>query len=407
MQPGRQSADCAPHGTGRTAAVCAAAALAAVAALAAAAAAVAPGMPEAHATPACSVFDAEKVWRAYDDIYTGEVVSVERLGGGEGARVHFEVARTLKGDPQPDSWHVDMPARTHCPGDFCAEGADRHAPGTEIFRLGGFNGMYSPASGACGVGSAEAGTRIGVPGMVFSYYRSLYGFSPPRDDPCRDPSHELVVREKGGGRAEAACVRPSTAERLGWEAFDRVEWGGAHAPPAPAYDLPIVRSGRADGGGGASFALSASRIPAVGQEAVITATYGGGPEGGPGYGAPYAAAVRLSPNLEFVGLDGVEEWRSYYPDGRGSLYSFEIPPGAAGEGHSFSATIRAVSEGYAGISYGGEYHSVRIEMHAGPGAGLLVDDYHRASSPLPDMSAFRDYGWAGKLGAWGPALRAK
>lgn len=421
MQSGRQSADFAPPRTGRAAVIPMVVALVAAAALAAAAAA--PSIQEAHATPPCSVFDAEKVWRAYDDIYTGEVVSVDGprglaagmdgrgwAGGAEGetARVHFELARTLKGDPQPVKWHVDMPALTRCPGNFCAEGADRHPPGTEIFYLGGFNGMYSPASGACGVGSAEAGTRIGVPGMLFSYYKSLYGFSPPRDDPCRDPSHTLVVRDRGG-RAGAACVQPSTAERLGWEPFDRDEWRRAHAPPQapPAYDLPIVRAAQSSWGGDMRFSLSASRLPAVGETAEVTATYGGGAEGGPGRGSSYEAAIRLSPNLEFVGIEGAEAWRSYYPDGQGSKYTFEIPPGPAGAPHSFSATIRAVSGGYAEVSYGGEYHSARIEMYAGPHAGLLVDDYHRMSAPLPDMSAFRDAGWAGKWGAGGPPAAAR
>lgn len=387
----------APAAPGRRA-VFALATLAAAAALAASAAA---GSPEAHATPACTAIDAEKVWRAYDDIYTGRVASVERAqgpNGEEGARVHFELARTLKGSPERAGWHVDMPARTDCTGGFCAGGADRYPPGTEVLQLGGFNGMYAPASGACGVGSPDAGTRIGVPGMVFSYYRSLYGFSPPRDEPCGDPAHILVVRERGGGRADgAACVRPSTAERLGWEPFDREEWGRSHAPPTPEYDLPIVRSARSEGLGGADFTLSASRLPAAGETAVVTAAYAGGIEGGPGRGAPYAASLYLSPNLEFVGLDGAVPRRSHYPDGQGSLYAFEVPPDASGAPHSLSATVRAVSEGYAEIVYAGDRHSVVIEMHVGREAGLLVDDYHRASAPLPDMSAFRD-GW-GKGGA--------
>lgn len=389
----------------------------AAAALAAASAALAASgsLPEAHATPACTVIDAEKVWRAYDDIYTGRVASIEGaqgprpvdsvagaaaaaagrgVGGGEeeSVRVHFEVARTLKGAPERASWHVDMPAQTRCAGGFCSAGADQYLPGTEVFQLGGFNGMHSPASGACGIGSPEAGTRIGVPGMVFSYYRSLYGFSPPRDDPCGDPAHILVVRERDGGwRDGAACVRPSTAERLGWEPFDRDEWGRSHAPPPPEYDLPIVRNARAERGpDGAAFAISASRLPAVGETAVVTATYAGGIEGGPGRGEPYAAGLYISPNLEFVGLEGAVPRRSHHPDGQGHLYAFEIPPGEGGAPHSFSATVRAASEGYAEIAYSGDRHSAAIELHVGRAAGLLVDDYHRASAPLPDMSGFRD-----------------
>lgn len=407
MRPDLRRPDHAPTSPGRSA-VLALAALAAVAAAALAAAETWP--PEARATPACTALDAEKVWRAYDDIYTGVAVSVEYPrgpaaggagGGGETARVHFELLRTLKGSPEPASWHAEMPARTICAGGHCAEGADQYGPGTEVFYLGGFNGMHSPVSGACGVGSAEAGTRIGVPGMVFSYYRSLYGFSPPRDNPCGDPDHVLVARERGGGRDGVACVRPSTAERLGWEPFDRGEWGEAHAPRAPEYDLPIVRaaqshSWQAGGRAESPFSVSVSRLPAAGETAVVTASYGGGQEGGgPGRGSPYEAGVLLSPNLEFVGLEGAGPWRSHYPEGNGSVYSFEVPPGGAP--HSFSATIRAVSEGYAEIAYAGELHSARIEMHVGGDAGLLVDDYHRASSPLPDMSGFREGG--GK--AWG------
>ena len=394
----------APAPSSRRAAL-AFASLAAAATSALAAAAL--DLPDAQATPACTVLDAEKVWRAYDDIYTGRVASVERAQGPadqEVARVHFELARTLKGDPERAGWHVDMPVRTQCTGGFCAGGADQYPPGTEVFQLGGFNGMYSPASGACGVGSPEAGTRIGVPGMVFSYFKSLYGFAPPRDDPCGDPAHILVVRERSGGsgsgRDGAACVRPSTAERLGWEPFDREEWGRSHAPPAPEYDLPIARKVRAEGLGGAALEVSVSRLPAAGETAVVTATYAGGIEGGPGRGTPYSASLYVSPNLEFVGLDGAVPRLSHYPDGQGSLYEFEIPPDAGGGPHSFSATVRAASEGYAEIVYAGDRHSAAIELHVGREAGLLVDDYHRMSAPLPDMSAFRD-GW-GKAGPGGP-----
>ena len=402
MQPRRVRLDRAPTSPGRQATF----ALAALAAAAAALAAAAPDIPEVQATPACAVLDAEKVWRAYDDIYTGRVASVERAQGPadeEVARVHFELARTLKGDPERAGWHVDMPVRTQCTGGFCAGGADQYPLGTEVFQLGGFTGMYSPASGACGVGSPEAGTRIGVPGMVFSYFKSLYGFPPPRDDPCDDPAHILVVRERGGGsgRDGAACVRPSTAERLGWEPFDREEWGRSHAPPAPEYDLPIVRSARSQWpGGGAAFEVSVSRLPAAGETAVVTATYAGGIDGGPGRGAPYSASVYVSPGLEFVGLDGAVARQSHYPDGQGHLYEFEIPPGAGSGPHSFSATVRAASEGYAEIVYAGDRHSAAIELYVGREAGLLVDDYHRMSAPLPDMSAFRD-GW-GRAGQGGP-----
>ena len=107
----------------------------------------------------------------------------------------------------------------------------------------------------------------------------------------------------------------------------------------------------------------------------------GGGMGGPPPGAPYRATVELSPNLEFVGLGGAVEWRPLYGGGESPTHSFDIPPGLPGDAHSFSATVRAVEEGYAHVSYYGEYHSAMIEMYVGDRAGLLVDDYHRAASP--------------------------
>lgn len=385
------------------AAAAGAAALAAFALAAAVAALPPPG--EAHASQPCSAHDAEKVWRAYDSIYTGSVASTEQLrGGADGGesivRVHFEAARTLKGSPPPDRWHDDMPETVGCyVGGACGETARLYLPGTEIFYLDGFNGLHSPVSGACGIEGPLAGTSMGVPGDVFSYYATLYGFSPPLDDPCANPDHILVVRGDGA-RSRAACVLPSTSERLGWEPFDRERWGRSHAPPAPEYDLPVEASsplGR--GGDGRAFTLSLSRLPAVGETAVVTATYDGAGLGGPLSGAPYGATVMLSPNLEFVGLGGVEARRSFHGGGDAPAYSFGIGPGPGGGSHSFEATVRAVAEGYAYVSYSGDYHSALVEMHAGDRAGLLVDDYHRAASPLPDMSGFRGGGGGGGAAA--------
>lgn len=285
-------------------------------------------------------------------------------------------------------------------GGACDKAVHLYLPGTEIFYLDDFNGMYSHVSGACGVRDALAGTSLGVPGMVFSYYRELYGFSPPLDNPCRNPDHILVVRGGGGGgggggaTGRAACVLPSTSERLGWEPFDRERRGMQHTLPPPDYDLPITASSQLGHRDGQPFSLSLSRLPAVGETAVVSALYDGGGLGGPLPGAPYRATVALSPNLEFVGLDGAEErWPPYGDDGgMYEAYSFDILPARPGGTHSFSATVRAVETGYAHVSYYGEYHSARVEMYVGDRAGLLVDDYHRMASPLPDMSGLRGGG---------------
>ena len=391
------------HGLGRALRAAAATALLTACAIAASAAATPPG--EAHASQPCTAYDAEKVWRAYDTIYTGSVASTERLPDGSGAgadvRVHFEVARTLKGSPPQDRWHEDLPEMVDCHvGGACDKAVHLYLPGTEIFYLDDFNGMYSHVSGACGVRDALAGTSLGVPGMVFSYYRELYGFSPPLDNPCRNPDHILVVRGGGGGgggggaTGRAACVLPSTSERLGWEPFDRERRGMQHTLPPPDYDLPITASSQLGHRDGQPFSLSLSRLPAVGETAVVSALYDGGGLGGPLPGAPYRATVALSPNLEFVGLDGAEErWPPYGDDGgMYEAYSFDILPARPGGTHSFSATVRAVETGYAHVSYYGEYHSALVEMYAGDRAGLLVDDYHRMASPLPDMSGLRGGG---------------
>ena len=324
------------------------------------------------------------------------MASTERLpdGGGTGAdvRVHFEVARTLKGSPPQDRWHKDLPEIVGCyVGTPCAETVNLYLPGTEIFYLGDFNGLYSRVSGNCGVENPLAGTSIGLPGMVFSYYRELYGFSPPPDNPCRNPDHILVVRGGGGGGAtgRAACVLPSTSERLGWEPFDRGRRGMPHALPPPDYDLPIMASSPLGYRDGQPFSLSISRLPAVNETIVVSALYDGGGLGGPLPIVPYRATVALSSNLEFVGLDGAEERRPAYggiDSGMYEAYSFDILPARPGGAHSFSATVRAVETGYAHVSYYGEYHSARVEMYVGDRAGLLVDDYHRMASPLPDMS---------------------
>lgn len=412
MAPGR--APPPPQLPLRAVAVLAACALAAAAASALLLLLLLPSPSEAHASQPCSAHDAEKVWRAYDSIYTGSVAFTEQLrgdGGDDGVRVHFKAARTLKGSTPPDRWHSDMPERVGCyAGGACSETARLYLPGTEIFYLDGFNGLYSPVSGACGVESALAGTGTGVPGDVFSYYAGLYGFLPPLDNPCASPDHVLVVRGDGG-KSRAACVRPSTSERLGWEPFDRERWGRSHAAPAPEYDLPIEAfSPLGRGGDGRAFSLSLSRLPAVNETAVVTALYDGAGLGGPLPGATYTATVMLSPNLEFVGLDGVEVRRPLYRSsgsgsgsgsGEAQAYSFDIGPGPGGGSHSFAATVRAAAEGYAHVSYFGEYHSALVEMHAGDRAGLLVDDYHRMESPLPDMSGFRGGGWASA--AWSQA----
>ena len=210
----------------------------------------------------------EKVWRAYDTIYTGSVVSTEqpapgfrthifersdlgsavltyRLPNGDpdddiGVRVHFEVARTLKGSPPQDRWHEDLPAMVDCHvGGSCSETVRLYLPGTEIFYLDDFNGLYSPVSGACGVESAQAGTGAGVPGMVFSYYRELYGFRPPLTTRAatRAMSWWSATAERAG--PPASCRRLPSASAGSRSAGAR--WHVACPAPRP---ITTFRSGR-------------------------------------------------------------------------------------------------------------------------------------------------------------------
>ena len=123
---------------------------------------------QADATPPCAIYDLDRTWLASDNIYTGKVVAVtpqqpDHAQGDDGTtdvdpersvRIDFELEHILKGYPQHTSWQYRVPPETHCPGDFCVEGADHYTLGSEVFYITNSDGNII-SDGACGIGTSK------------------------------------------------------------------------------------------------------------------------------------------------------------------------------------------------------------------------------------------------------------
>ena len=175
---------------------------------------------QADATPGCAIFDLDETWLASDNIYTGKVVAVtpqqsDSAQNGAGTtnmypehsvRIDFELEHILKGYPQHTSWKYRVPPETYCPGDYCEKGADHYTLGSEIFYITNSDG-HILSDGACGIGTSKVydGDYWTLPDNFFGHFEKIYGFLPPKNDPCSNPDHVLVLREND----KLACVVPA------------------------------------------------------------------------------------------------------------------------------------------------------------------------------------------------------
>ena len=186
---------------------------------------------QADATPSCDIYDLDRAWLTSGSIYTGKVVAViaqqpDPAQNGAGAtdrhrehnvRIDFELEHILKGYLQHTSWNDHVSPEGYCPGDFCVAGADHYTLGSEIFYIGSSEGDMI-TDYACGIGISKVndGGRQTLPDDFFDHFEEIYGFPPPKDNPCSNPDHLLVLREND----RLACVKPLTAEKKNWDIFD-------------------------------------------------------------------------------------------------------------------------------------------------------------------------------------------
>ena len=161
---------------------------------------------QANATTPC-LYDLDRNWVVASNIYTGKVVAVTYPPEGEqdatvpegsnpesNVRIDFELEHILKGYPQHTSWKYHVPLESYCPANFCVAGADHYTPDSEVFYITDSEGRIIQ-SGACAIGSAKVhdGDHWTLPDEFFDHFKSIYGFDPPRDRPCPDADHVLVL----------------------------------------------------------------------------------------------------------------------------------------------------------------------------------------------------------------------
>ena len=363
----------------------------------------AAGAGQANATPPCAISSGGTVWLDFDNIYTGKVVGVTYLPDGAAGqhpendvRIDFELEHVLKGYPERTSWQYHVPSETYCPGDLCENGADHYTLGSEIFYITDNDGNLASDS-ACGIGTSKVddGDHWTLPDKFFDRFENIYGFPPPKNDPCPD-GHVLVTREA----EEFACVLPSTAEKEGWASFDLREYQSRKSGEQVAYDYPLSSKSTAvvNGETYSEIRTTLSNLPRVGETAEIAMEYTHLHEHSDV--TPHELKrVTIPPNFEFVGMEEENVDVVTSRSGR-TLYIAYSEPFVSlkrGQTDSMSATIRAVSEGLAGIGAGGLYGTNQhptffgagYSMVVGTNQTLLVKDYIRVNNPMPDMSTFK------------------
>ena len=356
---------------------------------------------QADATSPCAIFPDATMWLGFDNVYTGKVVEVTYLPEGAAGqhpendvRIDFELEHVLKGYPERTSWQYHVPSETYCPGGFCVKGADHYALGSEVFYITDDDGNLV-SDGACGIGTSKVGDGDywTLPDEFFDLFEDIYGFPPPKDDPCPD-GHVLVTR----GAEEFACVRPSTAEKEGWASFDLREYQSRKSGGQVAYDYPLPSETTTviNGETYSEVRVILSNLPRVGETAEIAMAYTHLHE--------YSditprelKRVTIPPNFEFAGMEeeNVDVVTSRSGRTLYTAYSEPFTPLGRGQTDSMSATIRAVSEGPAWIGAGAVYDAdghpsflaARYSVVVGEDRTLLVKDYIRVNNPMPDMSA--------------------
>ena len=361
----------------------------------------AAGAEQANATPPCAIYPDAAAWLGFDNIYTGKVVEVTYLPDGAAGqhpendvRIDFELEHVLKGYPEHTSWQYHVPSETYCSGDFCTKGAGHYALGSEVFYITDNDGNLV-SDGACGIGTSKVddGDYWTLPDEFFDRFENIYGFPPPKDDPCSD-GHVLVAREAEG----FACVLPSTAEKEGWVSFDLREYQSRKSGGQVAYDYPLLSESTTviNGETYSEIKTTLSNLPSVGETAEIYMEYTHLHE----YSdiTPHELKrVTIPPNFEFAGMDEENVDVVTSRSGRTLYIAYSEPfvPLGRGQTDSMSATIRAVSEGPAGFGAGGVYgadshpsfFAAGYSVVVGADQTLLVKDYIRVNNPMPDMSA--------------------
>ena len=233
-----------------------------------------------------------------------------------------------------------------------------------------------------------------LPDEFFDFFEAIYGFPPPKDDPCPD-GHILVTK----GAEVFACVLPSTAEKEGWASFDLREYQSRKSDGQVAYDYPLSSKSTTviNGETYSEIKATLSNLPRVGETAEIAMEYTHLHE----YSdiTPHELKrVAISPNFEFAGMEEENVDVVTSRSGRTLYIAYSEPfmPLDRWQTDSISATIRAVSEGPAWISAGGLYgadqhpsfFAAGYRVVVGADQTLRIKDYIRVNNPMPDMSAF-------------------
>ena len=366
---------------------------------------------QADATPPCDIHDLDRTWLASDNIYTGKVVAVtpqqsDHAQGDDGTtdvdpkhsvRIDFELEHVLKGYLQHTSWQYRVPPETYCPGDFCEKGADHYTLGSEIFYITDSDGRII-SDGACGIGTSKVndGGYWTLPDDFFDHFEEIYGFPPPKDNPCSNPDHVLVLREND----RLACVKPSTAERKTWDIFDMREYQSDKSNGQAVYDRPQSSKYTTviNGETYSETKVTLSNMPKIGETAEIVMEYT--------HLHKYSnitsndlKGISISPNFEFVGMDEEKIYTNIDRRGATTSYKYTEPfmPLWQNQTDGMSAAVKAVSEGSAwitgGVLYGADshryYYGTSHTLVVGEDQTLLVKDYIMVNNPMPDMSIFR------------------
>ena len=368
---------------------------------------------QADASTPCLMYDLDRTWLASDNIYTGKVVEVtpqqpDHAQGDDGTtdvdpelivRIDFELEHVLKGYPQHTSWQYHVPPETLCASGFCVYGADHYTLGSEIFYIIDSDGnILSEGGGACGIGTSKVndGGYWTLPDDFFDHFEKIYGFPPPKDNPCSNPDHVLVLREND----RLACVKPSTAERKAWDIFNMKEYQSDGSSGQAVYDRQLSSKDTMviNGETYSEAEVALSNMPKVGETTEITMRYT--------HLHKYSSitpnelkSITVSPNFEFVGMDEEnvhthinKHWEVIFHE-----YVEPFMPLEQNQTEAMSATVRAVSEGQAWIAGGALYEvdphrnflAAKLTVTVEEDQTLLVKDHIRVSNPMPDMSMFK------------------
>ncbi len=353
----------------------------------------------AEATPGCTMNGPAGIWMSYDDIYTGKIVSISNQTEyvknntelsewqkSADVRINFELERLLKGNPHT-SWYNAVPLETYCPGDFCVSGADHYTIGTEIFYIDNFNGNGNSFDGACGIGTATAQDYHGF----FDYFEEIYGFSVPKSahslgekTTCNNNEHLLVLRDNG----KRACVTEKTSHKMNWNEITNVGIQFQNNTNTNVtYDYPLsskttqVKNGYSSSHYQFDSEITLSKLPKIGQTAILTMTYTNLEENSQPYEEDMVQFY-ISDHFRFVGIDEKDIEYSRY--GNDSYYFEEFPSIKQYHENTFSVTIEAVLEGYGVIDIGGRGYQHQFMVFVDEDQTLLVEDYYKIHYPIPE-----------------------